>query len=358
MPMIEYSSEFSPKGTPVRAIAVFEQEGLKKISETVSETYFVGVEHNFSLPVIAITVPEKELFNYEDGIFIAGKPYEDWARAQSEPMEIKCGIHSNFRYGRRERGKITAHATFYDQGKGKTLNTAIKGHGSCSSWMKSKSIRLYLDQGSDGVSIFDQPFDNKIRINLRNSGNSFFNDYLRDAVAQNIISGLAVGTQRYSPKIVFLNGEYWGILNARDRKDHYYLADRYEVEPNKVDLLKKRMEVDRGSKENYEDFLSVLKKAKPKKSDFFESIDSYVDISSFNDFFISSLYFARRDWPRNNVAYWRYHGESPAGSPLNPKDGRWRWLAYDIDSSFEHQQTNMLDYASNSRWHSKVFNGL
>src|SRR5699024_6142635 len=153
---------------------------------------------------------------------------------------------------------------------------------------------------------FEQPFENKIRINLGNSGNSFFNAYLRVEVAQNIIAGLPVGNQRNSPRIVFLIGENGGILKAGVRKDNNYLADRYEVEPNKVDLLKKRMEVDRGSKENYEDFLSALKKAKPKKSDFLESIDSYVDINSFNDFFISSLYFARRDWPRNNVAYWRY----------------------------------------------------
>ena len=40
----------------------------------------------------------------------------------------------------------------------------------------------------------------------------------------------------YRPAAVFLNGEYWGILNIRERVSKYYLRENYHLDENSVDI--------------------------------------------------------------------------------------------------------------------------
>ena len=44
-------------------------------------------------------------------------------------------------------------------------------------------------------------------------------------------------TQRYRPTVLFINGEYFGIHNIRDKYNELHLAAKYDINPSDIDLL-------------------------------------------------------------------------------------------------------------------------
>lgn len=330
------------KGTPVRAIAVNKRGERSAIA---THTLFIGDPQQFTLPIIAITVPEPSLFNYDDGMLTAGRYYDEWVSKLINPTTPGYDSEANFLHGKKkELGDKAAQVTFFQQPENITINAKIRVHGNRSVIKASKSIRLYPEKGTDklGIKIFGEEKLGKFRINLRNAGGATTSDYMRDGVVHVISSGLAFGVQRFDPKITFINGEYNGILNARDRKDHQYLKDAYRIDGKQTDLLEKNAQVERGSADAYNAMLRQWKSSDPKSVEFYQLASSQIDLESFIDYFAASLFFARDDWPGNNLAYWRYTGEKDADKAV--ADGRWRWLLYDADGAFSKADANMLEY--------------
>jgi len=59
--------------------------------------------------------------------------------------------------------------------------------------------------------------------------------------------------------------------------------------------------------------------------------ERYIDIDSFIDAHIANIFFGNIDWPANNVRFWRYNGTPDPSLP--GRDGRWRWMLIDLDST-------------------------
>ena len=58
-----------------------------------------------------------------------------------------------------------------------------------------------------------------------------------------------------------------------------------------------------------------------------------MDVQSFINYTLSNIYFNNRDWPHNNIDYWRY--QTAYDSTAGPgRDGRWRWMMFDNDFGF------------------------
>src|SRR5699024_4911381 len=102
------------------------------------------------------------------------------------------------------------------------------------------------------------------RLLLRNSGNDRAQTMFNDGLIQNLISTLnTVDTQAYQPSIVFINGEYYGIQNIRERMDEYYLANHYGLKLDEVAILKNQNELYRGGNSDvyhYNNMLAYIEK--------------------------------------------------------------------------------------------------
>jgi len=349
VPEIEYRKYKEPrrytfKGTPVRAVAVKENDHRRTISPIATNTYFIGHRDEFSLPIIAITVPEKDLFDYDEGIFVAGKDYDDFLLKGKDVKGAKHQRPANWK--RRGTDKLAANIEIYEQSEDLAIiNTPILTniHGNSTRSARNTSFRLY-PSGKRGLShaFFD---DGQLtgfrRINLRNSGNGG-DAYFKDAVIHRILSGLAFGVQKYEPQIAFLNGEYYGILNARERRDGIYLEHNYGVEQDKIDLIKDNQKAQIGDIEHWDAFIALIDDMNAESDDFYEDVGHLIDIKSFIDFYGSSIYLSRGDWPSNNNAYWR----STQQQSVLTGDGRWRWLLYDADDAMSSTDYNRLKFAT------------
>ena len=54
---------------------------------------------------------------------------------------------------------------------------------------------------------------------------------------QDLLKDLDMETQDFRPSVVFINGEYWGIQNLRERINKYYIEQHYNVDKDNIDLV-------------------------------------------------------------------------------------------------------------------------
>lgn len=326
----EEPKRYLPKGVAVKAMAVKGDES----SEVVARSYFVAEEEAFHFPVVSVITPAKALFDYHEGTFVAGVDHDLWLLGVELPEE---------EYGRANwdragdlRVSEPAHLSIIDQHRAFAADypVGIRIHGGLSRTYPQKSIRFYPDKATGGVDhdVFNdgRPLL-RGRVNMRNAGNANNRDFLKDAAVHEISKGLAFGTQRYQPVNVFLNGEYFGVLNLRDRRDHYYLMYGYELPSKKVDLIKEGDVAQRGDDEAWQQFLAYVRQVEPSQPSFYAVLEEHMDMASFMDYFAVNIFISNRDWLHNNIAVWRYKEEPKAHAPAT--DGRWRWLMYDTDHS-------------------------
>jgi hypothetical protein len=325
------------KGTVVRAKAI--KEGSFS-SETVTNTYFVTPElsDRFSLPIVSISLDEEFLFDYEDGIYVAGVDFDNW-RAEN-PLENAISSNANYKRSGDETEKNGNFSYFINGNQILNQNIGVRINGGFSRLLPNKSLRLYA-RSEYGNSVFNHSFFNDSEFNsfkrliLRNSGSDAYSTYFRDAFIQKAVSHLNFDTQAYQPTLTFINGEYWGLLNLRERYDKHYFERVYNVNENELDFLEYNgFLVKEGDFIHYENMLNYIENNSLQNTSNFNYVKTQMDIENFTDYFIANIYARNTDWPHNNIEFWRkkttqYEPDAPYG-----QDGRWRWILKDTDFGF------------------------
>ena len=107
-----------------------------------------------------------------------------------------------------------------------------------------KPFTIYTESRFGYDEILYQVFKNKPvgsykAIYLRNSGYpDNFLTLFRDAMAQTlVIDQMEIDCQAYRPAVVYLNGEYWGIYNMREKLNEDYLVSNHGVNRDSLNIL-------------------------------------------------------------------------------------------------------------------------
>ena len=327
------------KGVSVRAIAVKENALPAKAK---SHTYFVSAtgKIDYSLPVVSINIQENYFFDYNDGIYVAGVDFDNWREANNWAI-ANGGSPGNY-WRRGGEWEYPAHMEIFAPGNSKAdlrQDIGVRIHGGWSRAFPNKSLRLYA-RNRFGEQYFNYPifpesiFNSFNRLILRNSGNDTGHTLFRDAAIQQIVDGLDFDTQDYQPAIVFINGEYWGIHNFRERYDKHYLARVYGVDGENIDLLDGNANIKEGNSEHYIAMRSYLADNDMSQPQHYEYIQTQMDISNFIDYNIAQIYSRNTDWPGNNIDFWRLRTYEYLPNAPTGHDGRWRWMLYDTDFGF------------------------
>ena len=346
------------KGTVVRAKAV--KAGA--ISDGIqTHSYFVTPlgRDRYSLPVISFGIQENHLFDYEDGIYVPGKIYND-----RNPWQDDGGADAN--YGERgiewERPGSLELIETGSQYTDLQQDIGVRIHGGWSRAHPMKSLRLYArNQYSDNRFYHrmfpDEPYNQFNRLMLRNSGNDWPQSMVRDAIIQEVIGHMAFDTQAYRPFVIFLNGEYWGIHNMRERYDKHYLERVHGVDPENIDLLEGNAWVKEGDSHHYDNTISYIRSNGVEEERHFEHIKTRIDIENFMDYQIGQIFSRNTDWPGNNIDFWRLRTDEYDPDAPDQHDGRWRWLAFDLDFGFNiwgnsptHNTLAFATQAGNHDW--------
>ena len=280
-------------------------------SETVTETYLIGVQHTF--PVVALTAPDNEFYG-DDGFY----------NVLDEDIEIPI------------------NAELYEPDGTRGFNLLVEGElqGTASLINDQRSIALKA-KGSLGGSkieyrVFpDGDLDAYRSLTLRNSGQDWNVTLFRDALISELMddrTDLAVDIaapqlqlQDYRPSIVYVNGDYWGIYNLRERSDKRYIRVNFGYDDDEIDLMDENAEVKEGTIDAWLAMQSFLQDRDFNEPANFAQLQVLVDTDAYLDNAVFNIYIDNQDWPGNNNRHWRVR---------DAENGQWQWLVKDLDFSF------------------------
>ncbi len=329
-----YTSPLFFDSTSVISVRAFKENFTP--SNTIVKTYFINF--NTELPVFSIVTDPDNFFSDTSGIYVIGtngipgncsSQPRNWNQDWERPINLE----------------------FYEKDKSPAFNvkTGVKINGGCSRLYPEKSLAFFF-RGSYGYGklnyrLFpDIPITSYNNFILRSSAQDWWRTMFRDGMVQTLIEqGMKISYQEYRPSVLFLNGQYWGIHNIREKLNDHYIESHFGVNINNIDLVEisKGISANNGDLTAYNSMIDFLSTHNMSQQENFEYIKSIVDIDSYIDYQIAEIYGANGDWPGSNMKLWRERTSS----------GKWRWLIYDLDFTFggnaEGQYfTNTLEQAT------------
>jgi hypothetical protein len=229
-----------------------------------------------------------------------------------------------------------AHIQFFDDDKnlGFSKNCGISIHGAYtrSFPMKSFNVKFKNDYNETPLEYDLFPgfrvktFKSLI---LRNSGNDFQYTHFRDAMQHSLVKDLDIDYLEYRPAAAYINGEYWGIYNIREKISEHYFANRHGVDPDNIDVLEGNMEVTHGDTVDFAEFTEYISNNDMTTQEAYNYVVSKIDLDNCLLYWGSQVYFNSQDWPANNLMYWR----------PRTANGKWRWVLFDVDFGFNLYET-------------------
>ena len=352
----EYAKDYESKGykvpdepvdkcTILRAVYYTEQEGKSGV-ETAS--YFIGYkdrEGYGKVKVVSVVTDPANLFDYEKGIYVTGKTFDDFAA--TDPFHdssiwyrhIWWWWDSNYNQRGREWER-RANVQFFD-GDGSLLlqqEAGIRIQGGGSRGFLPKSLNLYARKDYDGNSSFHYDFFgtgfNPKRVTLTTGGDDFYTKQ-KDRLVSELAADQGFATMHYVPCLLFLDGEFWGLYHLTEKYDEKYFSYYYNVpEENVVDIKSKGVEVGISSDQKLLDkmkkFITENDMSDPEN---YAQACELIDMDSFINYYAVLVYCARcGDWPNGNYAVWRTR-EAPEEVFLQAAENEERTDASDDDGS-------------------------
>ncbi|WP_426754064.1 CotH kinase family protein [Myxococcus sp. Y35] len=328
---------WQPPAGPVGRAAVvrFQQfQGASPAGTSGTRTYLIDASHG-PLPVMSLTVDPEHFFGFEHGIYVPGRTHAE------DPRPDWMWGNGNYHQSGKDWERPLHVEWFLPEGQPVISQGAgVRIHGSGSAALPHKSLRLYAkdDYGPEtfNAPIFpDASLEQFTRLIVRTSGQDLLYTKIRDCVLQGLLRETSLHLQACRPTVLYLNGEYWGLHELRERYDEYYLASRHGIDRKKVTILELDGVLDTGEEGDEAPYLALLDYVRTNDvslPEHFAHVASQMDVDDFTDYVIAEVFFANIDWPHNNVKFWRYT-QPEAGGPA-ATDGRWRWLLYDLDGAF------------------------
>ncbi len=292
-----------PVTTIVRARSF---ENTRLPGKITGHSYFIN-EQKHDLPVISVFTDPANLWDSQSGIYVNYE--EDWERP--------CGIEY-----------------FAPQGDQVfSMNAGLQIFGGASRGAAQKSFAVFSrsEYGDGPIEYSLLPGRETAVYNsfiLRNSANDWYRSWrgtmFRDALMHNIVENqMDLDYQSYQPASIYLNGEYWGILNIRDKHNEDYCEIHYGIDHDSVDIIKNN-DVISGNNTLYNEMINFLENHDLSVQENYESAASMIDIDEYINYMITEIYCCNIDWPANNHRLWRSEQDG----------GRWRWMLYDLDFGF------------------------
>lgn len=306
-----YNGPFTLDSTTVVRATFLSADSLPGFTET--NTYFFN--ENTGLPVVSISLNPYDLWDWDHGMYVMGP--------NAQPYFPFWG--ANFW----EEWEKSAHIEYFDtmQQQGFEQDLGLQIHGGWSRAYDMKSLRLLPREIYHDPDISYPVFPTKDigsfkRLVLRNSGQDFNVTHFRDALMHKIAQEkMDVDIQDYQPCIVFLNGEYWGIHNIREKINEDYIEENYGYDADSIDMLSTNIIIIAGKHDHYSHMTDYFLHLPSVDSTAYDSLSSLLDISNFSDYFITEMFYANSDWPNNNIKYWRAQNDT----------ARWRYIFTDLD---------------------------
>ncbi|MBN1647671.1 MAG: CotH kinase family protein [Spirochaetales bacterium] len=305
-----------------------------------SATYFI--HEKSTLPVFSIALDPALLYSDEKGLLVPGKNH-----AEEFPY-----VGANFW----QEWEYPASVEMFgpDSKELFSATAGLKIFGAYSRALPQKSFVLKFRNIYGMPRLAMRLFPEKEIYSyesfvLRSGGQDSQRTKLRDLVAGKLAGLLGLEYQAGYPVLLFLNGEYYGLCNLREKiEDSFLAANTGRPDKKGFDLIQGNTQVLAGSYDHYRQVIRFAARNNLALEENYEKICQWVDIEDYIDYHLLQVYIGNLDG--GNIRFWR--GTAPGD--------KWRWIVFDTDYSFYEPQRNVLEswLDPEGRGHAKLFSTL
>ena len=310
--------------TVVRAISVMDGN-ISSIVNT--QTYLMGVSH--TMDVVSLVMDPIDLWDYNKGLYVYGP------KALEKYPYGSLNSGANFWMTWEKDGNLEYFSlegdTLISQGCGVLL------HGQYSRAESQKPFKL-VARSKYGANRFNASlFENRDyteyqSVVLRSSGQDFDKTHMRDSILTSLTAGSSVMYQDTTLTIVYLNGEYWGEYNLRERINTFSICQWEgwdESLKDSIDLVKGNTKVMKGSVDTWLEIKEWYAKNGIETEEELAYVKQYVDVDNYLEYVAVQMFTGNTDLL--NVKKYR----------CEETDGKWRWIFFDTDWAF-YTDTNSV----------------
>lgn len=298
-------------------------------SRTVTRTYIFEGPTAPGISTVFITANPAEFWSDSIGIWAKGKnadtvpPY--WGANFWGDREAPVQVELN-------QGNSQIFAA--DMG--------AKNHGYGGRFNDQKPLDIQTSSPFGNGEIADDIFAEKNttgikKLLLRTGSQDWPYTMLRDPLAALLALRVGVDAQGYRPVRVYLNGEYWGIYQLREKSDESFIASNYDVNEDEVNLIGTLGHPLQGSSVDWNASVAMANESAMAVDSVFSSVAAPFDLKNFIRYWAFEIFAMNVDWPGNNLKAWRAGASHP----------QWRHIVQDNDLSFAAAWDtgfNMFDY--------------
>lgn len=158
--------------------------------------------------------------------------------------------------------------------------------------------------------------------------------HIRDSYVHTLAihGGLNLDVRTHRSCILYVNGQYWGVYDLREKVDdsdftkHYYDQDEFDM-----DYIKTwgATWTEYGTFTNWTTLKNFILGNNMANAANYNFVEQQFDFLSFIDYIIINQHTVCKDWLNWNTAWWR--GYNPNGGAL-----KWRYTLWDMDATFGH----------------------
>jgi hypothetical protein len=330
----------------VRVIRAFAQAPGKLPSKVVTSTYLVGARKP-DLPVVSLTIEDKYMFSNEYGMYIKGA--DNQPKRNHDGVLTAAGAKSYEDCSNRggnwaEAWDRPANFEFFDKYGNLRISQEVDlaMSGQCSrtnDFFKSFKVKAKSKYGSDKLDydfFASKPGHKYESLMLRFSGTEgpqSNSTMMMDAFMQTMgIGQFNLDFQAYQPAAIFINGEYWGLTNIRERSNESQIYSNYGYSDDDIYLLEGNQIIypvpgsnnipyePYEKKQAYDVMYNYIANQDLSDPAKYAQAAEMFDVDNFIDYIIIYVYGQHCDWPQNNQKIWRL------------KDGgKWRFFTLDMD---------------------------
>ncbi|MHC1786710.1 MAG: CotH kinase family protein [Christensenellales bacterium] len=314
-----YRAPLSFKKTTVLRARAF-KAGLLP-SQSVAATYVV--DDPAPCAVVSLIGDPADLFGAKAGALVKGT-----GSVPNYDKELEYPVHIEYFDEKGER-LICQEGTFTASGHSARVNA-------------QKSIALYARAAYGPDSFLFNPFPDRrypaYKSLLLRSANSDANSTrLRDPVISSAAKGLGLLYQDARPVIVYINGDYWGHYNLREKINKYFVAAwegvTREKDIDNIDILARTGTddyVQNGSNKDWLDLMAFCRDHDLNQPENLRYVAQRLDIDNFFRHSIFEMIIGNYDM--TNVRVYRVPG------------GKWKYLLFDVEAGFLGLEAEPINY--------------
>ncbi len=240
-----------------------------------------------------------------------------------------------------EELEIEVNAQLYEDGSSFDIDCGLKLFGGSVRGMPKKSFQLKFRSEYGEAKLNYQVFDNRDfssfnSLVLRSGSQDYEEAFIRDVLATSLVDEYTdVDVQAYKPVILYINGQYWGVYNIREKTEAEFISNHYNVDES-ADIVRIDGNVTSGSSSDYYDLIRYVNSHDLMIQSNYEYVKTQVDIVNLIDFWIAEAYTSN-----NDIVNMRFF------SHPDVDDGKWNFIFYDLDFAFYNITENYFTFATN-----------